>query len=94
MLASNASVWFASKITNGNRMPVIASGRGGVGVHTLLDDGPLTMSGHDEGMKVQLKTIADSIVVDPCSQTAATYERVAVQRNVVGVSAQLVRRFT
>src|SRR4051812_22919974 len=45
-------------------MPVVTARHAGLIVHALLDHDPLTVPRHNEAVEVELKAIADSIVID------------------------------
>lgn len=72
VFTDNASVRLGNKIANSCRMPMIATRHSGGIVHSLLHDSPFPVAGENEGMKVKLKTVGHSIVVDAGGEAAGS----------------------
>src|SRR5262245_32857099 len=72
-------------------MPVIPPRHPTLLVEALLNDGPLSASGQNETVQINLETVGDGVVVDTRSQTARSDQRPAVQSASIGDCQKLLR---
>src|SRR4051812_29913819 len=79
ILADNPGMRLSNEVANRGGVPVIAARETARLIQTLLDDGPLALSCDDEGMKINLKTVRDGIVVDAGGQPARADEFFAIE---------------
>ena len=79
MFSNDAGVRFGDEVPHCRRMPVIAAGEAAGIIQSLLNNGPFTISGHDERMKINLKTVGDRVVVDACGQTAGANKCLSIE---------------
>src|SRR6266581_608799 len=60
-------------------------------VQPLLHDGPLTLRGHDKAVKVNLKTVADCVVVDARRQPAGAHQGFTIKTATLRNRSQFLR---
>ena len=53
-------------------MPVVTASHPLLIIHALLDDNPLAIASHDEAVQIELKTIANRVVIDPGGKSAGS----------------------
>ena len=73
-------------------MPVVTAGHSCLVVHALLDDDPLPIARHNEAVQIELKTVADGIVIDPGGKPAGADQLVRVQAGSLSDRYEFVRR--
>jgi hypothetical protein len=79
ILANHSGVRFACEISDGCRTPVVASRKGYIGVHPLLDHRPFSSFSHDETVEVELEAVSNSIVIYPRGKPTASHKRLSVE---------------
>ena len=79
MLADNSGVRLFNKILHRRRMPVIAARHPALIIQALLHNRPFTVRGDNETMQINLKAIADRIVVDRAVKLADAQDAFTVK---------------
>src|SRR5437660_10831267 len=92
ILANYSGVRFGNKVANRRRVPVIPPGHSAVIVQSLLHDGPLAIRSHNETVKVNLKPVSDSVVVDARGKSTGAHQGFAIQPTPLGDRSQFMRR--
>src|ERR1051326_6354454 len=60
-------------------MPMVSAGHSFFGIQTLLHHNPLLIGSQNEAVKVNLKTIADSVIVNAGCKTALAHQSFTVE---------------
>lgn len=89
-LTENRRVGVGDKIPDACGVPVVAAGGAILRVHPLLHNGPLAVSGDDEGMQVKLKTVGHGIVVHAGGKAAGSRKRVSIESRFQAEAAKLI----
>ena len=89
-LSVDSRVRLIDKVIETFRKPVVTSRLAGVPVHTLLDNGPMTVSRYEEAVQVQVKPILNSRAIDLGNQTAGLRESQPVEADTFAQRLQLV----
>src|ERR1700752_5069091 len=71
---------------------MVSPGQAALIVKPLLHDGPLTFSGQDKAVEINLKPVADRVVVHTGREPAGSDQILAVESPALGDQAQFLRR--
>jgi hypothetical protein len=66
-------------------VPVVAAGEMTGRIHPLLNNRPFAGCADDEGMQIELKSVADSVVINAGGKAAGTGKDIAVQPGMAGI---------
>src|SRR4051812_19446170 len=72
-LSRNSAVRSLDKALERGRMPMISAGHACLVVHALLNDDPVPVLRDDEAVQIELKTVADGVVIDSGRKPARAY---------------------
>src|SRR5580704_2051372 len=92
MFSHDRAVRLTSKIAHGCGMPVITPRHTADGVHALLDDGPRAGSQNHKRMQVQLKAVANRVVIDSRCQATCARQFVAIESCAHSKATKLIWR--
>jgi hypothetical protein len=70
---------------------VITAREAGGRIHALLNDSPFTLGRDHEGMKIELKSIGDAVIIDFRRQAARAHEAFSVKALPISNHNQLFR---
>ena len=93
-LAENCRVRIRREVADLCRVPVVTASQMARRIHALLNDGPFAGRADNEGMQVELESVADGVVIDAGGETAGARQRIAVQSGTAGKGTQFVGRAT
>src|SRR3954471_6864563 len=71
-LAGNSAMRRLNKAFEVQRMPVVTASHPVLIIHALLHDDPLAVASDNEAMEIELKTIANGVVIDPGGKSAGS----------------------
>lgn len=71
----NGGVWLVDKAFQTLRKPVITASLHAIAIHSLLDDDPLAIIGHDESVQIKIKSVLHGGAIDLGDEPTRVRER-------------------